>query len=373
MPSLRSDVRRVGALLAEAARAAASQRAWSVVTALIVAAVTGVILATTGQTAAAERQVLARIDEAGSRTIEVSDANNTGVIGTDIVPVIERMSGTDWVVGLGQASDGRNSAVGDGGEPVPFWPVYGELPTIVELPDRPVAVGEGVAGPVGASSLGALEGYGAVDLATGEQVPLVGLLEASDPLAFLEDGGLIIADVAEGTSIQRLVVVARTAGEASALSAAVVAAIGPSDPTDLRVTSPEALAELQAVVAGDLGQYGRELLLAVLGVGLLLVAGAVLGQVLLRRRDLGRRRALGATRSTIVGLIVAQTGLVATVGAVLGGAAGLGLAWRATGTLPGWAFVAGTAVLAVLCAILAAVPPAVVAAIRDPIRVLRTP
>ena len=53
-------------LLREAFATASAQRLSTVVTAIVVAAVCGVILATTGQAAAAEERVLSRIDDAGT-------------------------------------------------------------------------------------------------------------------------------------------------------------------------------------------------------------------------------------------------------------------------------------------------------------------
>ena len=72
--------------------------------------------------------------------------------------------------------------------------------------------------------------------------------------------------------------------------------------------------------------FGRSLLLIILAVGGFFVASVVLADVLVHGRDLGRRRTLGAAR-----------------------------------------------VLAILAAVAAAVLPAIFAAVRDPVRVLRTP
>ncbi|UER55064.1 ABC transporter permease [Kineosporiaceae bacterium SCSIO 59966] len=367
-----SEITRLAALLSEAARATRSQPAVSAVTAIIVASVTAVILATTGQTAAAERQVLDRIDSAGSRTIEISAAAGAAAIPSRVLPVIAQMSSTDWVIGLGVPQDGRNHALGGGAEPLAFWPVVGDLPDSVSLPRRP-AVGQAAVGIGALEKWGGVGGLGAVDLPGQRQVPAVGTLSATDSLSFLNDGGIVIADSAADTEVQRIVVAADSAAEVTALTAAVVETIAPTDAAGLRVSSPHALTDLRAAVEGDLGSYGRGLLVAVLAAGLVLVGITALGHVLIRRRDLGRRRALGATRSTIVALVVVQSGYAAASGAVVGAVAGLIFTWRVTGHAPAWSFVAGTAVLAVLGAVGAAVPAAVAAALRDPISVLRTP
>jgi hypothetical protein len=66
--------------------------------------------------------------------------------------------------------------------------------------------------------------------------------------------------------------------------------------------------------------------------------------VTLRKQDFGRRRALGATRTNIVTLVAVHYFPVAAI-----------------------------ATLALIVTIIAALPPALIAAQRDPVRVLRVP
>ena len=95
----------------------------------------------------------------------------------------------------------------------------------------------------------------------------------------------------------------------------------------------------------------------------------VYGAVTSRRRDFGRRRALGASRSAIVALVVTQTAIVAALGAAVGSF----LIQRWTGSGPDPSFALAVATLVILAALVSAVPPALVAAYRDPVRILRVP
>ncbi len=90
---------------------ASSQPVSSVVTGLIVGAVCGVILSTTGQTVQAEQQVLSRIDEAGTRSVTITDTNGAAGIRPDAVSRISRISGVEWVIGLGPAQDVRAAGI----------------------------------------------------------------------------------------------------------------------------------------------------------------------------------------------------------------------------------------------------------------------
>lgn len=91
-----------------------------------------------------------------------------------------------------------------------------------------------------------------------------------------------------------------------------------------------------------------------------------------RRADLGGRRGLGATRMTIIALVVLRTAYAALVGAVLGVVIGAIVTGRMD-ALPPVDFVIGVGILSVIAALVSTLPPAVYAAHRDPVGVLRTP
>jgi putative ABC transport system permease protein len=173
--------------------------------------------------------------------------------------------------------------------------------------------------------------------------------------------------------VRSIHVLAERPDQVAALTDAVVAVVGPADPTSLGVQTSESLALIRAAVAGELGTYGRRLVLMILGAGLALVVLNMYGAVTTRRRDFGRRRALGASRGTIVALVTLQTAITGLLGAALGTAIGAAVVWRLTDLLPDLRFAVAVGVLAIIATIAAAVPPALVAAHRDPVKVLRVP
>lgn len=145
------------------------------------------------------------------------------------------------------------------------------------------------------------------------------------------------------------------------------------DPNKVAVQTSESLAQLRGMIKSQLGSSSRALVLGLLSITALLVAGILYGLVMMRRKDFGRRRALGATRGYIVTLLMAQTALLALVGAGVGFAISLLLALVFGDPLPHPAFVGALAVLAVVSALIAALAPAIVASRREPIRELRVP
>jgi putative ABC transport system permease protein len=214
---------------------------------------------------------------------------------------------------------------------------------------------------------GGLVTSGDLDLA------VVGRFVAEEPLNFLEESVLIAAAPDPSHTVRSIHVLVERPEDVTPLAAAVRLAIGAVDPTQLAVETSADLAAIRAAVAGELGTFGRGLVLMVLGAGLVLVGLTMYAAVTARRRDFGRRRALGADRGAITGLVTLQAAITGSVGALVGTVAGGVIVWRLTDGLPSADFAGAVVVLAVLSAVAASLPPAVIAAHRDPIRVLRVP
>lgn len=362
---------RVGALVREGIRSAAASRVPTALVAVLVAAMCLTTILTVGRAAAAQQQVQHRLEEAGSRLLEVTDAKDVGFLTASVVDQAAGLSTVERAVGLAVPKDVTSSSVG-GGEPVPAWVVVGDLIDVAELVGgRWPGPGEAVVAATAQDRLGFELPVGAVATADGvDSWAVVGAFRARSPFTHL-DAGVIVAGEPDAPA-HTLNVVVSDAGGAAVTQSAVVSLLGRSDPADLSIESPTTLAELQGVVVGDLTRYNRTLLLAVMAAGAVLVGVVSAADVLLRRRDLGRRRALGAPRWALTVLVVVRTTCGGLVGAVAASVLGLLLTSRA-GQAPPLVFVIGTAVLGVLAAAVSSVPPAVVAARQDPVRVLRMP
>ncbi len=195
-----------------------------------------------------------------------------------------------------------------------------------------------------------------------------------DFLTGFEPLALVPQPNATGTEpINVIVVIAERPDLVAPVSAAVLSVLAADDATKITVQTSAALAELRALIEGQLGSFSRGLVLALLGLTGALVAILLYGLVMMRRKDFGRRRALGATRSYIVTLLLAQTALLAIAGIIIG-TIGSVIALLAFGDpLPGLAFTAALAILTLVTALIAALVPALVASRREPIRELRVP
>lgn len=362
---------RAGRLAVEAVRIAISQPVATAITALVVAAVCGVVMATTGQTAALERDVLRRIDEAGTRTIVIDDVGGDAALDAGAVDRVGALDQVEWVIGLGRTTDVRPLGL-PGAAAVPFRPVFGELPAVVTTSGWPRAPATAIAGPDALRQLGLQSASGPVigDPQDGG-IAVVGWLDADSPLDFLDRSVVGVPD--ERDRVVRVFVVAGSAGEVPAVAEAIGHLLDPADASSLSVATSDALVQIQAAVQGELGAFGRGIVLGALGSGLALITLNVLGAVTARQRDFGRRRALGASRLDILGLVTIQTIVPALLGAVLGTGIGTLTVYLLVDAIPDPAFILAVGILAVLVSVVAALPPAVLAANRDPVRVLRVP
>lgn len=141
---------------------------------------------------------------------------------------------------------------------------------------------------------------------------------------------------------------------------------------NVTVSTSEQMAELRRVVGGQLTAQGRAIVLGVLGGATLATLVNVWGLALMRRRDIGRRRALGATRATIMTLMIGQVTVAALTSAIIG-AGGVALLARGDAPIPNLPYI--TAVVLALTGIsaIAAGIPALIASRRDPLSELRVP
>jgi putative ABC transport system permease protein len=366
---------RVRSLVGDSLAGAVSQPLATATVAFVVLVVCVSVLVTTGQAAVAEQQVVARIDGTGARLLTVVDESGRAEIVAAGLASIEAIDAVEWVVGLGPVTDVRNAAYVTDERAVASRPFYGALPAdLAIVAGRSPVQGEAVVGTAAAAALHLADGTGTVATVDGTStVPVVGVVEGTGPLARLDGTVLVASDPAPGAPVRTAYVMTRDATSVSALGRALPEAVAAVEPAALAVDAPEGTVALQAVITGDLGAGARRTMLLVLGVGLVVVVVTTYGSTTARRRELGRRRALGATRSALVVVVLTQVAVAAAAGALLGVSAGVVVVHRLAGDLPPVDFVAGVAGLAVLVAVLGGLVPAVVAARRDPLKILRVP
>lgn len=361
---------RLGELVAEAARANRARLAASIAVALLAAAMCLSSLLTVGRSAAAEDRLQDRLDTAGSRLLVVTNQRQLGLLPPAVVQLSAELDTVERAVGLTSPIDVSSGAVGPGGAPLPAWQVIGGVEQVAELTSgRWPAVGEVIVSDDARTALGLPGPYGYV-VADDQDFPVVGTFRARAP--FEQLGAGVVGSAAPDTSATTLHVVVGSADRAAATQAAILELVAAPQLQDLQVQSPLALASLQNQLGGDLVRFGDQILFLTLVGGSALTAAVVFVDVLVRRPDLGRRRALGATKGTIVALTMLRTALAAMVGIVVGLGVALLIAAMTGLPAPPLPFTAAIGVLALWVSVAAALIPALVAASQDPVRILRT-
>ena len=145
------------------------------------------------------------------------------------------------------------------------------------------------------------------------------------------------------------------------------------DPDLLSVRTSDQLLSANRVVSAELGAFSRQIAVGVVVFGLLLVLLTVSLALASRRADMGRRRALGSSRSALVALVIMAVTIRTLAGAVLGTAIGLSATAIIGGSLPDPLIVLAINTLTLSVVALATVPPALHLPLQDPVAVLRVP
>lgn len=133
------------------------------------------------------------------------------------------------------------------------------------------------------SQLGMVDRVGGVSSDTGAEFAIAGQIPVPEYLAFLEP--LVIAPQAAHPSVPGtvsvLVAIAARPDLVSPVSRAVQSVLAVDDPTKIRLATSESLATLRALVEGQLGSFGRNLVIVIFALAAVLVAAILYGLVML--------------------------------------------------------------------------------------------
>lgn len=376
---------KLAALLSEAIASAWGTKIASIVSIVMVAGMVIAVLLTNGRTIGAQQGVIDTLDDAGTRAVVVRAQEGSG-LDTSALARLQGVSSIAWLGGFGAATDTTNTLV-PGGAKVPLRLAFGlDLASLgIAAPSLP---GTAYASPTALEQLGMDAPVGSVTTADGIDYSMGGLLDVPDHLAFLEplivvpteaqfvatlDGTATSAQVLRGEELAILVAIAEDAANVAGVTDTVRGLIDVADPRLVTFETSQQLAQLRELINAQLGGAGWALVIAIFGLTAVLVAAILYALVMMRRKDFGRRRALGASQGLIVGLVLLQVIVLGIVGALLGGAVSFTALALGGDPQPPFAYYGAIMILAAVTATAAALAPAAAAARRDPARELRVP
>ena len=357
--------------------AAANARPWRTLAIAVAALAMCVsVLLTTGRSAATEQRVLGEVDRGGARLITMTWRDAEGGIDPAAVERIGSIAQVEWVYGLSAALDMRNLGIPGGGAcPAKF--VIGDLPAGYArmTVGRPASPGEGLTTASASRCLGLAYPSGSIATTArheqGLSFGIVGELEVSGLLEGLT--GYAILAAREAPSAASITALARSTRDVPSVARAMAELSGANSRLSLTVETSAALAELDVVLQRELADSSRVIGLTVLLGGMAFAGLALMLSVGSQRRDFGRRRALGASRSMLIVLVLLEATIPAIIGATVGTVLGTCIVLLTSGETPGPQFVLSVPVLTVLAVVVGALPAALTAAIRDPVAILRVP
>lgn len=365
-----------GAFLREMLASAVAQRVFTAVTVIIIAGATTTTLLTSGRSAAAEAAVLRTIDAQNTRTITIQAKKPHPDFSSALVDQIAQLPEVESVVGFGPVSDATAAAIPDGTR-VGLRTAYGYLGgKAMRQPETSVVGTQVWASRASTDALGLPPGSGSIRVVDGQEFQVTAEFHAPAFLSPLQPLIVIPSNrsaLTEPIPLNSIVVLSRTPESVALITDLARRQIADIPRDSITLSTSEQMAALRAAIGGELTRQGRMVLLGVLGAAAAATFINVWGFVLMRRKDFGRRRALGATRVTIVVLIVGQVFLTAAVAAPIGAAAGLAWLIAEGSLLPAAAYVCAVITALTLTAVVAAALPAAIAARRDPIHELRVP
>lgn len=355
------------------AEAAAEARAHPLTTALLLLvalAMTAATLLTVGRTAAAERDILDGLDAAGTRLITVIALDQSPGVPQQQLELIGELPQVEWVLGLGPADDVRSGPTAERVN-VAAPPLVTELPPLVAVgTGREPTSGEAVTSVRAQHALRLQQPAGWL---TVDNTPyaIVGSFTAGGVIADL-DRLVLTRTTGEPPNATLIYVLANDAQDVPLIAERTTQLAG-GDPDLLSVRTSDALLSANQVISGEVGAFSRQIALGVIVLGLFLVLLTVSLALSSRRADMGRRRALGSSRSALVALVLMSVTIPTLAGAFLGTILGLATTSLLGHSLPNPLFVLAVNTLTLSVVAIATVPPALNVALQDPVAVLRVP
>jgi putative ABC transport system permease protein len=359
-------------VLREAVASSIAQPATTLITLAVMASMVASVLLTSGKEVGTEDQVLNSINVEGTRTILVTAQPGSG-LDSSVVSRIELIHGISWVAAFGESADYVNSVV-EGGNRVGVRDAYGSDLAVLGLSQHHAPAGRAFGTQSAMRAFSFADGSGgATRVDGGAPLTVTGGLRVPGYLDFLAPLVIVPKPTESNGPVAVVVVLVDSPADVAPLARAVGSVLAVRDLSQIQLTTSETLARLHSIVANQLGALGATLTALTFGLSAALVTALMYGVVTIRRKDFGRRRALGASRGLIVVLLVLQTAITSAVGAVFG-TVGSAIALAAgNDPLPRPYYFLCVAVLAISVGAIAGLVPGVVAARRDPLKELRVP
>ncbi|OCW60764.1 hypothetical protein AKG36_03645 [Trueperella bernardiae] len=321
-------------------------------------------LLTAGQQVAQREALAGELNDPSARVLTVREATGK-LLNAQVVQLLRTTRGVESVIGVGEVLEGDAAVPG---AKTTAWQVTDLSVPFVLSHGRPPADGEAAIDEEVLRKLGWEVPSGVVLTSAGREFPVVaGATVRPGYEVFAES---MVVQNSELQTMRSIVVMADAIDAVPSIQAAIRTYAAEESPGQLTFES-SGLAIADRVTSGDFASYTKSALLTVIGLGSVLTTVVSLAYVLLYRRLLGRRRALGITRIDLTALTLVRVTLPIALGAALAGLAADVVARVWLSPIPPQ-FTVAVALVMVLTSSLTALIPIAWAVNRDPVAILRT-
>lgn len=342
------------------------------VMACLVAVMSLVVFLTAGRAAGLEADIMDEVDASGTRVVLLYSERQDGGIDPAIVDRIENIRGVEWVLGFGPSIDATNANL-PGSQRVASRTVYGDLSSAFQIQEGFPRDGQALITNDSRLSLGLAFPSGTI-VKDGSLIPVSGQIEPTDEFEEMRKFILIFqAEPRPEYPLAMVFIKVNNPTNVQEIAQASIYLAGDSDQSTLKTQTSEILIELERVLSGELGGFSRQIAIGALIIGITLIIMSLVMSTNSRKQDFGRKRVLGATRVDLILSVLSYSMIPITIGAIAGSAGGM-IALKALHyPVPDVLFVFSCIYLIIIVSTLGALPAAILAGLRDPVSVLRTP
>lgn len=343
-----------------------SQRLLSLVVVLLVGVMCAVTLATSGRSYAARDSVAASIDDAGFRSVIVEAAPGSGLT-TSFLGALSHSTNVESLIGFGESTTAWNAAL-PAGNRLALRTAYLSSASFSELTTDGAYVSDRAAIELGMSTPS-----GALQTENDTFVDVIGSITVPAQLAYLEPLVLYPAEKNGNEELSNVVIVVDQPQHVNAVIGLVSSLVIDLERDGITIRASQDFASLQEVIDGELTGNAQVLTATVFSIAAALVAITLFAVATFRRRDYGRRRALGASIPLLVIIQLAYVFVLSTFGALIGTFVTTQLMRFLSLPVPQPLFLGALVWTAILVSVVFSVIPALYASRRDPATELRVP
>lgn len=319
------------------------------------------------------RDIAFMMESAEYRTVKITDNSDTPLLSLESVRRMESVNVVESAWSFSAAFDVVNPSVPESVRvsAVYFYPSFGDLPIQVvhgRMPERP---GEVIVPWKDYQRLGFDASGGTIEADSGAVWGVVGAFVPEHSRA--PTSALIYA-LDDLNQVKTCILQVRSTQDIDFVVKMLATFVGVGHDDSITVDKSDDIKKLGGVLTSSQNSYTSVSILGTIALSLLVLAFLAVLMVNSRRVEFGRRRALGASRRTIIALLTLQSVLTVGTACLSSGIIGvvIALVFFPRG-VPSVLFLASVTIIMIAGALIVQMPSVLFAALRDPVRVLRTP